>query len=286
MLNFKVKYYLKKIEILHFVYYFYKNKTYNKFKNLDCSIIESYKWFNLMDENYAFLPTFPSSGMNYLINIINYYLNKKIYKKKFFFFNENEYYKNREFKYNFTSIADLRGTSNIKKRHKLDFKLILTHSLVDEIPYLRKKLFFNNKILFSYSKKENLKLNYNLDHLKRFVNFYNSYAEFILKKETCLIFSEDLINNRFLTFKKILSYLNNGKKFGKIDDNILKESIEFFNFSNELKRADKHSKTNYFKGLGNYHNMFTLNEKKKIWGYLEKNLNTNIFFLFKKYKNI
>ena len=86
MLNFKVKYYLKKIEILHFVYYFYKNKTYNKFKNLDCSIIESYKWFNLKDENYAFLPTFPSSGMNYLINIINYYLNKKIYKKKFFFF--------------------------------------------------------------------------------------------------------------------------------------------------------------------------------------------------------
>ena len=85
MLNFKVKYYLKKIEILHFVYYFYKNKTYNKFKNLDCSIIESYKWFNLKDENYAFLPTFPSSGMNYLINIINYYLNKKIYKKKFFF---------------------------------------------------------------------------------------------------------------------------------------------------------------------------------------------------------
>ena len=123
-------------------------------------------------------------------------------------------------------------------------------------------------------------------HLKRFVNFYNSYAEFILKKETCLIFSEDLINNGFLTFKKILSYLNNGKKFGKIDDNILKESIEFFNFSNELKRSDKHSKTNYFEGLGNYHNKFTLNEKKTIWGYLEKNLNTNIFFLFKKYKNI
>ena len=142
---------------------------------------------------------------------------------------------------------------------------------VDENPYLRKKLFFNNKILFlirdplstlfSYSKKENLKLNYNLNHLKRFVNFYNSYAEFILKKETCLIFSEDLINNGFLTFKKILSYLNNGKKFGKIDDNILKESIEFFNFSNELKRSDKHSKTYYFEGLGNYHNKYTLNEK-------------------------
>ena len=39
------------------------------------------------------------------------------------------------------------------------------------------------------------------------------------------------------------------EKVWKIDDNILKESIEFFNFSNELKRADKHSKTNYFKGL-------------------------------------
>lgn len=148
----------------YFGFYFFKHKEI--FKNREINIVNTYKWLTCMDKSYCYILSFPSSGMHYALNVINFYLNKKYYKKNFI--NKNgELTVSKEFNHKFHISADIFGSNNFKKKRLLEFNLGFTHSALQTTPYLEKKLAFSDKIIFlirdplstlySYSKKKSYK---------------------------------------------------------------------------------------------------------------------------------
>ena len=184
----------------------------------------------------------------------------------------------------------MQGTINIFKEKIFSINLIHTHSNANDIPFLMEKLLYSDKIIFiirdtfsslySYNKKNrNSEKNFEWKHLQRYVDFYNSYYKFLFDKKTLIIRSENLNSlNSFDEFKNILNYLLNNQK-EQIDENLLKESIEFFSYENELSRSDSQSNKHFFKGLKNYKNNFSTSEIETINDYLKKNLHPDIYTL-------
>ena len=290
----KLKLLVKKNNFVFFFYYYLKSKNQSRFKKSDFNIVSAYKWFNLKDKSYCFIPTYPSSGWVLTNNVLNYYFNKQKFSKNFFSYQKEDYYKSKNFKYNISSLADLRGTSNIFKKKIFGVNLIHTHSSLNNIPFFMNKLLYSDKIIFiirdpfsslySINKKKNRnsERTFEWKHLQRYVDFYNSYYKFLFDNKTLIIYSKNLNSkNSFDEFKNILNYLLNNQK-EQIDENLLKESIEFFSYENELSRSDVQSKKQYFKGLKNYKNYFSTNQIATINDYLKKNLHPNIYNLLIK----
>ncbi len=286
----KLRSLVRKNNFVFFLYYYLYSKNNSKFIKYDFDIVSAYKWFNLKDKSYCFIPTYPSSGWNLTNNVLNYYFNKQKFSKNFFSYKKENYYNSRKFKYNITSPADLRGTINIFKKKIIGVNLIHTHSSLNNIPFFMNKLLYSDKIIFiirdpfsslySYNKKNrNSERTFEWKHLQRYVDFYNSYYKFLFDKKTLIIYSKNLNSkNSFDEFKNILNYLLNNQK-EQIDENLLKESTEFFSFEKVLSRSDSQSKKHFFKGLKNYKNYFSTNQIETIDDYLKKNLHPDIYNL-------
>ena len=288
----KLRSLVKKNNFIFFFYFYLHSKYNSEFTkyDFDIDIVSAYRWFNLKDKSYCFIPTYPSSGWKLTNNVLNYYFNKHKFSKNFFTYKKGNYYASRKFYHSITSKADLQGTINIFKEKIFSINLIHTHSNANDIPFLMEKLLYSDKIIFiirdpfsslySYNKKNrNSEKNFEWKHLQRYVDFYNSYYKFLFDKKTLIIRSENLNSlNSFDEFKNILNYLLNNQK-EQIDENLLKESIEFFSYENELSRSDSQSNKHFFKGLKNYKNNFSTSEIETINDYLKKNLHPDIYNL-------
>ena len=268
----------------YFGFYFFKHKDI--FKNGEINIINTYKWLTCMDKEYCFIVSYPSSGMHYTLNVINYYLNKKYYKKDFLY-TDNEFSELKKYKHNFVNSADIFGANQFDAKKLFDFALAFTHSDLYTTPYLEQKLNFSDKIiylirdplstLFSYSKKKKLQKIFDYNDLNEYIKYYNSHSKFILEDKSLIVYSNKLSSdNKYLEFKKIFNYLFNHKP-ELISDKLIQESIDYFAFENELERSGKSSEKYFFKGLKNYENYFTTQEKEIIMSQLKEKLNSEIY---------
>ena len=268
----------------YFGFYFFKHKEI--FENGEINIISTYKWLTCMDKSYFYILSYPSSGMHYTLNVLNYYLNKKYYKKNFININE-EFTESKKFNYNFHISADIFGSNRFHKKKLLGLNLAFTHSALNTTPYLNQKLVFSDKIIFlvrdplsalySYSKKKKLQKNFDYNDLDEYIEFYNSHTKFILDRKSLIVNSNKLSsNNKYLEFKKIFNYLFNHEP-ELVSDELIKESIDFFAFNKELERSGNTSDKYFFKGLKNYENYFSIQEKEMIMSLLKKKLKPEIY---------
>ena len=293
--NLKVIDYIKKNilyknDFLHFIFYYFYNKFFYGYKkeNKKLNLYETFKWLTLLDKKFVFVPTFPSSGIHYFSNVLNYYLNKKLFKRDFLDIDKKTFTIARKFKFHFICSAGiLVDRTNILKKNFFNIILAHTHGEINEYPYFEKKLNFSNRAIFiirdplstlySYSKKKKLKKNFDFKDLQDYVKFYNSYSKLILNKKSLIIYAHALSSeDKYLEFKKILSYLFKEKP-ELISDEIIKESINYFSFEKELLRSDEKSKKDFFKGLKNYEHYFSSQEKKLIMNYLRNKLKPEIY---------
>ena len=165
----KIEKLIQKNNLINFFYYyfgFYFFKHKEIFENDEINIINTYKWLTCMDKSYCYILSYPSSGMHYTLNVINYYFNKKYYKKNFINTQE-EFTESKKFNYNFHISADIFGSNSFHKKKLFEFNLVFTHSALHSIPYLKQKLVFSDKIIFlirdplsalySYNKKKKYK---------------------------------------------------------------------------------------------------------------------------------
>ena len=280
---------IKKNNFINFIYYyfgfyFFKHKPI--FKNGEINLHNTFRWFTCMDKNYCFMLSFPSSGQHYVNNVVNYYLNKKYYKKDFLY-TEDDYDVSKKFKNYFHISADIFGANKFDKKKLFDFAIAFTHSDLQTTPYLKNKLDFSDKIiylirdplstLYSYSKKKNLQKNFDFNDLIEFVEFYNSHSKFILDKKSLLIYSNKLSSNdKYNEYKKIFDYMFKDKP-ELISDSLIKESIDHFAFEKEIERSDKKFKQDFFMGLKNYENYFSIQEKEMIMKKLKERLKPEIY---------
>ena len=281
---------LYKNDFLYFIFYYFYNKFFYGYKkeNKKLNLYETFKWLTLLDKKFVFVPTFPSSGIHYFSNVLNYYLNKKIFKRDFLNIDNKTFTIARKFKFNFTCSAGiLLDRAHIFKKNFLNIFFVHTHDDKNEIPYFKKKLNFSNKAIFlirdpfstlySYSKKKKLVKTFDFTDLENYVRFYNSYSDLILNKKSLIIYAHTLSSkDKYLEFKKILSYLLSDRP-ELISDEVIKESVDYFSFEKELLRSDKKSKKDFFKGLKNYEEYFSSQEKKFILNYLKNELRPEIY---------
>lgn len=279
-----------KNDLLHFIFYYFYNKFFygHKKGNKNLNLYETFKWLTLLDKKFVFVPTFPSSGIHYFINVLNYYLNKKIFKTDFLNVDDKTFTIFRKFKFNFMCSAGiLLNRRDIFKKNYLNIFLVHTHGNKNEIPYFKKKLNFSDKVIFlirdplstlySYSKKKKLTKTFDFNDLENYVRFYNSYSELILSKKSLIVYANTLSSkDKYLEFKKILSYLFSDRP-ELISDEVIKESVDYFSFKKELLRSDEKSKKDFFKGLKNYEDYFSNLEKTFIFDYLKNKLNPKIY---------
>ena len=290
----KVEKLIQKNNLINFFYYyfgFYFFKHKEIFENDEINIINTYKWLTCMDKSYCYILSYPSSGMHYTLNVINYYLNKKYYKKDFINTQE-EFTESKNFKHRFINSADIFGANQFHAKKLLNFALAFTHSALHTTPYLKQKLVFSDKIiylirdplstLYSYSKKKNLQKNFDFNDLIEFVEFYNSHSKFILDKKSLLIYSNKLSSNdKYNEYKKIFDYMFKDKP-ELISDSLIKESIDHFAFEKEIERSDKKFKQDFFMGLKNYENYFSIQEKEMIMKKLKERLKPEIYNIVTK----
>tara|TARA_Y100001970_G_scaffold294195_1_gene448304 strand:- start:7467 stop:8357 length:891 start_codon:yes stop_codon:yes gene_type:complete len=294
-----MKTYIKKIisknNFLFFLLLYFKEKNNLKYNDYNFNIIKCYKWLNLYNNKHILLLSYQASGSHFFTNIINFYFNKKLFKNNFFSFDKDHYYQSRKFKY------EMKATPKIHHFHLYDktianhYKMLFFHGVPNDLPYFRKKLKFNKKIFiirdplsnfYSFYLKNKMNkdlLNFVMDNaINSYINFYNSYNEYILyDKKSHLVFSDDLIENKNEKIKSVLEFLNNKEV---VQMEILNEAFEFFDFKNEVKR-NNYEFPNFYKGLGDYSSKFTDIEKSIIFETLKKKMNNNIFnFLEKKFK--
>ena len=62
-----------------------------------------------------------------------------------------------------------------------------------------------------------------------------------------------------------------------ISDSLIKESIDHFAFEKEIERSDKKFKQDFFMGLKNYENYFSIQEKEMIMKKLKERLKPEIY---------
>lgn len=287
----KVEKLIQKNNFINFLYYyfgFYFFKHKKIFENGEINIINTYKWLTCMDKSYCYILSYPSSGMHYTLNVVNYYLNKKYYKKNFAKIHTNEEFtESKKFNYNFHISADIFGSNRFHKKKLLEFNLAFTHSALHTTPYLKQKLVFSDKIIFlvrdplsalySYSKKKKLQKNVDYNDLDEYIEYYNSHTKFILDDKSLIVNSNKLSSdNKYLEFKRIFNYLFNHEQ-ELISDELIEESIDFFAFDKELERSGSTSEKYFFKGLKNYENYFSIQEKEMIMGLLKKKLKPEIY---------
>ncbi len=280
---------IRKNNFINFIYYyfgFYFFKHRSIFKNGAINIINTYKWLTCMDKEYCYIISYPSSGMHYTLNVINYYLNKKYYKKDFLY-TDNEFTESKNFKHRFINSADIFGANQFHAKKLFNFALAFTHSDLYTTPYFEQKLNFSDKIiylirdplstLYSYSKKKKLQKNFDYKDLNEYIEYYNSHSKFILEDKSLIIYSNKLASDKkYLEFKKIFNYIFNDKP-ELVSEELIQESVDYFAFQKELKRSGKTPEKYFFKGLKNYENYFSIQEKEMIMGQLKEKLNSDIY---------
>ena len=289
-----IKNQLKKYQTIYFFLYYFKEKLKGNYSK--SNIIENYKWLTNNNEKFIFIASFYSSGWNLIKNVLNYYYNKKLYKKNFLEFDQDNYLYTKKFKTEINTVTDLRGTDQLYKEVLTPFKLIHTHYSLKDTPFLKQRFNSKKKIflirdplstLKSFFNKKKAGKNFNQtfeefkkEWLYKLIDFYNSYELYLLdEKNTHLIFAKDLYSEtqKKETFKKIFKFCNDFE----IEEEILNEALDFYSLVNEKSRNKKNIKW-YKMGLANYIHLYSEHEKEYILNELKSKLNPNVYHLFKK----